>query len=343
MAEVPSTSDIVLDEPASGYSARWRLCRLLGVGGFAKVYEAEDEMGRPAACKAILADTPERNARARCEIEALRAAQSHRNIVGLIGATQVGETWYVVQEMRAGDILDEVLTKRGLANEEGGEARAQRIVSQLLHALVHLHRRNIVHGDVKPENVLCGASSRDEIQLCDFGSSVLLEERTRHTLVDGGLSMGTALYAPPEVIRTEHVSLASDMWSVGVLTYVLVSGCFPFSSANDTLNHRASFAAEPFRSVLSPSARDFITALLRHNPERRRTAEEALRHPWLAPERCVTPVVQPAERCEPTTPGKRRRTAGFGDGTDGDHLAAKRAKLLPLETAHACIPELELT
>ena len=172
MAEVPSTSDIVLDEPASGYSARWRLCRLLGVGGFAKVYEAEDEMGRPAACKAILADTPERNARARCEIEALRAAQSHRNIVGLIGATQVGETWYVVQEMRAGDILDEVLTKRGLASEEGGEARAQRIVSQLLHALVHLHRRNIVHGDVKPENVLCGASSHDEIQLCEKGGHI---------------------------------------------------------------------------------------------------------------------------------------------------------------------------
>ena len=344
--EAPTNSElIILDEPASGHSARWRLCRLLGVGGFAKVYEVEDEMGRKAACKAILADTPERKARARCEIEALGAAQSHRNVVSLIGATQVGDTFYVVQEMRAGDILDEVLRKRGLASEEGGEARAQRIVSQLLHALVHLHRRNIVHGDVKPENVLCGTSADDEIQLADFGSSVLLEQRTSHTLVDSGLSMGTALYAPPEVIRTESVSLASDLWSVGVLTYVLVSGCFPFSSANDTLNHRASFAAEPWRSQLSPSAREFVTALLRHDPKRRRTAEEALQHPWLLPSvavRCVTPVAQPVERCAPPTPSKRYRTTGFGDGTYDDHPAGKRAKQLPLETAHACI-ELSLS
>lgn len=343
MGETASNSEIIhLDEPAGGHSARWRLCRSIGVGGFAKVYEVEDEMGRHAACKAILADTPERKARARCEIEALGAAQSHRNVVSLIGATQVGDTFYVVQEMRAGDILDEVLRKRGLASEEGGEARAQRIVSQLLHALVHLHRRNIVHGDVKPENVLCGTSADDEIQLADFGSSVLLEQRTSHTLVDSGLSMGTALYAPPEVIRAESVSLASDMWSVGVLTYVLVSGCFPFSSANDTLNHRASFAAEPWRSQLSPSAREFVTALLRHDPKRRRTAEEALQHPWLQPNvRCVTPVAQPVERCAPPTPSKRFRTAGFGDGIDDDHPAGKRAKQLPLETAQ--IPQLSLS
>jgi serine/threonine protein kinase len=349
MLEAASTSELItLDEPSGGHSARWRVCRLLGVGGFAKVYEVEDEMGRHAACKAILADTPERKARARCEIEALGAAQSHRNVVGLIGATQVGDTFFVVQEVRAGDILDEVLRKRGLASEEGGEARAQRIVSQLLHALVHLHRRNIVHGDVKPENVLCGTSSADEIQLADFGSSVLLEQRTSHTLVDSGLSMGTALYAPPEVIRAESVSLASDMWSLGVLTYVLLSGCFPFSSANDTLNHRASFAAEPWRSQLSPSAREFVTTLLRHDPKRRRTAEEALQHPWLLPNvRCVTPVAQPVERCAPPTPSKRYRTAGLGDGTDENHPAGKRAKQLPLETAQCahlgCIPELSLS
>ena len=145
----PCTPEIIhLENPSGSHAARWRLCRLLGVGGFAKVYEVEDDMGRLAACKAILADTPERKARARYEIEALEAAQSHRNIVGFIGASHAGDTIYVVQELRSGDILDEVLRKRGLAGEEGGEARAQRIVTQILHALVHLHRRNIVHGCV---------------------------------------------------------------------------------------------------------------------------------------------------------------------------------------------------
>ena len=158
MTESPCTPEMIyLDGPSGGH-ARWRFCRLLGVGGFAKVYEVEDEMGRLAACKAILADTPERKARARCEIGALKAAQSHRNVVGLIGATQVGDTFYVVQELQTGDILDEVLRKRGLASEQGGEARSQRIVSQLLHALVHLHRRNIVHGYVATLHCLSPAA-----------------------------------------------------------------------------------------------------------------------------------------------------------------------------------------
>lgn len=196
---------------------------------------------------------------------------------------------------------------------------------------------------MKPENVLYGPSEEDEIQLADFGSSVLLEERTSHALADSSLSMGTALYAPPEVIRAESVSLASDMWSVGVLTYVLVAGCFPFSSANDTLNHRASFAAEPWRSQLSASARDFVTALLRHDPRRRRTAEEALQHPWLAPTvRCITPLVQPVERCAPPTPSKRCRQ-GFNTDTDDDHPAGKHAKQLPAETAQqGCISQLSV-
>ena len=189
---------------------------------------------------------------------------------------------------------------------------------------------------MKPENVLCGLSADAEIQLADFGSSVLLEQRACHTLVDSGLSMGTALYAPPEVIRAESTSLASDMWSVGVLTYVLLSSCFPFSSANDTLNHRASFAAEPWRSQLSTSAREFVTTLLRHDPRRRRTAKEALQHPWLAPAvRCVTPLVQPVERCAPATPSKRCRTES-GDGINNDGPVGKRATHLTAETEQGC-------
>jgi serine/threonine protein kinase len=199
---------------------------------------------------------------------------------------------------------------------------------------------------VKPENVLCGPSASDDVQLADFGSALQLDDQACHMLPpDTGLSMGTALYASPEVLRVECVSPASDMWSVGVLTYVLLSGCFPFSSATETLSHRASFAAEPWRSHVSPAGREFIVSLLRHDPTRRLTAEQALQHPWLAPAvRCETPppAAEAVAPPEPHTPTKRARHTDSLWSTDeeGSVHEGKRAKPLPAEPSHVCVSQL---
>ena len=202
--------------------------------------------------------------------------------------------------------------------------------------------------------MLCGASASDDVQLADFGSAFRLDEHVCRALpADSGLSMGTALYASPEVLRVESVSRASDMWSVGVLTYVLLSGCFPFSSTTDTLSHCASFTAEPWRSQVSPAAREFIVSLLRHDPRRRPTAEQALRHPWLASAAGASPPPPAAEletpaRCAPSTPIKRGRAPvdfawSPADEEEAAEPAGKRAKplaKLPAEPPHLCIPQL---
>lgn len=143
---MPWFTRVRVKRPSDGQATEWRLRSLLGVGGFARVYEAEDQDGCRAACKAIQVDTPDREARARREIDALEAGQSHRHVVGFRGAAHVGSWMFIFQDLQTGDILDEVLSRRGYARERGGEERAQRVVAQLLRALAHLHRRNIVHG-----------------------------------------------------------------------------------------------------------------------------------------------------------------------------------------------------
>lgn len=302
----------------------------LGVGGFAQVFEAHRQGGGEgvAACKVI--DTrglSERTvAQLDREISTLSSAQLHPHVVRFHGATRVGPWLFVLMEKMEGDILTDVLNQQGL-----DEARARRVVRQLLRALAHLHRRRIVHGDVKPENILTGCDADCDIKLADFGSAALLDDAADQSVSrppSGTGSTGTALYSSPEVLKVgECVSLASDMWSVGVATYVLLSGCFPFSSTHDALHRRPSFAGEPWRSQLSSSARAFIEALLHHDPARRLTAEEALHHAWLHPPpskrrtrppelRCTTPPADVSEQrskpaVKPLTPTKRRKVGTF--------------------------------
>jgi len=313
----------------------WRLTSTrLGVGGFAQVLEARGPEEEVAACKVV--DTrglSERTiAQLDREIAALSSAQQHPHVVRFHGATRVGPWLFVLMEKMEGDILTDVLDQQGL-----DEVRARRVVRQLLRALSHLHSRRICHGDVKPENILIGHDADSDVKLADFGSAALLDEAANNDVPrppSGTGSTGTALYSSPEVLKVgECISLASDMWSVGVATYVLLTGCFPFSNTHDVLHRRPSFVGEPWRSQLSSSARDFIEALLRHDAARRLTAEEALHHAWLHPPpskrrtrppplseedaRCTTPPTDvheqhPKPKEKPSTPTKRRRVETLG-------------------------------
>lgn len=140
--------------------------------------------------------------------------------------------------------------------------------------------------DVKPENVMCGSAPGD-IKLADFGSA------SRLPLAAGALPsarhVGTTLYSPPEVLQAKAYGASADLWALGITCYVLVSGCFPFSSADEALRCRPSFDEACWRAA-SPLAQDFIEQLLRHPPGERPTAAGALGHPWLAhSQRFATP------------------------------------------------------
>jgi serine/threonine protein kinase len=153
---------------------------------------------------------------------------------------------------------------------------------QICEGVKYMHDNRIVHLDLKPENILCKTKQSRQVKLIDFGLARELKvgESTR-------ILFGTPEFIAPEVISFEPISFASDMWSVGVITYVLLSGLSPFMGDNDNETYsnitRAEydFDDDSFDRI-SDSAKDFITSLLVKRPEKRISACECLKHGWLA-------------------------------------------------------------
>ncbi|KAM7537943.1 hypothetical protein Aperf_G00000079361 [Anoplocephala perfoliata] len=161
------------------------------------------------------------------------------------------------------------------------EGEAIKYIRQLLEGLQHMHENHIVHLDIKPENIMCENSRSTDIKLVDFGLSTKLNPQD-----EVRVSTATPEFAAPEIADHNPVGFYTDMWSVGVLAYILLSGVSPFAGADtmETLRNvsRASydFNDDSFRDV-SDNAKDFISKLLIKAPEKRMTVFEALDHPWL--------------------------------------------------------------
>lgn len=159
------------------------------------------------------------------------------------------------------------------------ESEAIFIVTEILKTLNYLHRFNLVHRDLKPENIIYDSESKS-IKIIDFGlSSYFTNEGKLNSKV------GTPYYVAPEVLKGEY-SKECDMWSVGVITYILMTGFPPFNGKTNNEIYRSiltcdvTFYAEEWGDCLQ--AMDFVKKLLRLRPERRYSAEQALKHPWVA-------------------------------------------------------------
>ncbi|XP_070000008.1 uncharacterized protein [Penaeus vannamei] len=156
---------------------------------------------------------------------------------------------------------------------------------QLLEGLVFIHDQNIVHLDIKPQNlVLMGEFPECAVKLCDFEiSRVLTPGREVREI------LGTPDYVAPEILHYEPITKKTDMWSLGVLTYVLLTGFLPFGGDNDQETFlqiskgELDFPAELFEDI-SPEAIDFMKRLLLRQPERRMSARECLNHSWMKKE-----------------------------------------------------------
>lgn len=161
------------------------------------------------------------------------------------------------------------------------EAHAVSIMKQILTAVTHLQRAGVVHRDLKPANILVHAMNSEgfaEIKLCDFGAAVVLADGEPH----GFTFFGTHPYKAPEVVKRQPHSFPADMWAVGVITHVLLTGEVPFgAAAKDTDQEAALLGSYAPPQGVSQDALDYLTALLQDLPENRLTVQEALRHPFL--------------------------------------------------------------
>uniref|UniRef100_A0A665THJ3 non-specific serine/threonine protein kinase n=1 Tax=Echeneis naucrates TaxID=173247 RepID=A0A665THJ3_ECHNA len=212
------------------------------------------------------------------ELNLLQRLQ-HPHIVSLIDTYETSSSYVLVLEMAdQGRLLDYVVSWGNLTEE-----KVACYLRDVLEALHYLHNCRIVHLDVKPENLLVAhtSSGQPAVKITDFGDAVQLNSAHYvHPL------LGSPEFASPELVLGEPVSITSDLWSLGVVTYVLLSGASPFldESAEETCLNICqldfSFPRDYFQGV-SQAARDFVCLLLRADPSRRPPAELCLQEPWL--------------------------------------------------------------
>ncbi|CDF35536.1 unnamed protein product [Chondrus crispus] len=181
-----------------------------------------------------------------------------------------------------GELWSRVAHERGNLITEGD---AIRVTRNVLSAIVYLHEHNIVHRDVKLENVLCidpDLQKPVQVKLADFGLC------SRLSGMDESLksSVGTLQYWAPEIIKERNYGASVDLWACGVLVYISLSSQFPFSGEDEeeycdsVLREEVEFPEDLWGNV-SDDAKEFIRGLLSEDPTKRLTADEALKHRWI--------------------------------------------------------------
>ncbi|XP_055595073.1 probable serine/threonine-protein kinase pXi isoform X5 [Uranotaenia lowii] len=202
----------------------------------------------------------------------------HPKIAQLYAAYEYDRTiWMVMELVEGGELFDRVLEEKFILTEKACSI----FMRQICDAMAYIHGNNIVHLDLKPENILCITESGNRIKIIDFGLAREYDPDNKLQVL-----FGTPEFVAPEVVNFEAISFATDMWSVGVIAYVLVSGLSPFAGEDDiqTMGNitigRYDFLDEAFDTV-SEDAIDFINRCLVKDQKERLTAEEALKHKWI--------------------------------------------------------------
>uniref|UniRef100_A0A8C8RQV9 protein kinase C n=1 Tax=Pelusios castaneus TaxID=367368 RepID=A0A8C8RQV9_9SAUR len=252
---------------------------VLGAGQFGVVYGGKHrKSGRDVAIKVIdkLRFPPRQESQLRNEVSILQSLHSPC-VVNLECVFEGPARLFVVMERLHGDMLEMILS-----SESGRlpEPLAKFLIAQILSALRYLHTRNIVHCDLKPENVLLASDEPyPQVKLCDFGFARIIESASFRRSV-----VGTPAYLAPEVLQHHGYNRALDMWAVGVIIYVSLSGTFPFNEeedVNEQIQNAAFMYPRQTWASISLEAVSLIHNLLQVKLRKRLSVDKALNHPWL--------------------------------------------------------------
>jgi eukaryotic-like serine/threonine-protein kinase len=294
------TRDTVVDD-------RYRVQSRLGSGGMAEVWSAEDsQLGRRVALKLLasrFAADPDFRERFRREAAAA-AAMQHPNIVSIYDRGEWDGTSYIAMELVTGPTLKQLIQQRGPA----GPGAATNITIEILKALRYAHKRGIVHRDIKPQNVLMDEEGHAKVT--DFG----IAYAGAAGLTDEGAMLGTVQYVSPEQAQGKPVSPRSDLYSVGIVLYELLTGQVPFDGeapVSIALKQVSELPVPPaqLEPSIPPALEAVVMRALEKDPDHRfQDADEfiaALENARRVPTRQVVMEPTPGEPWEPVDEGSR--------------------------------------
>ncbi|CAL8301334.1 unnamed protein product [Lota lota] len=260
-------------------SDHYTVGKKLGVGRFGQVFllrhkqTCEIYAGKFYRCRT----SKERKA-ARREMDIMNYLHHPKLVQYLAAYDTTSEVVMVMEYIAGGELFERIVHE----SFEHTEPTSVRYMKQILEGMQYVHKQNIVHLDLKPENIVCVDSTDIQVKIIDFGLASKLEPGKELKVMHG-----TPEFMAPEVVNYEPVGLETDMWSIGVICFILLSGESPFQGDNVPETHALVTAAhyefdqESFEDI-SDEARDFISSLLQKDLRNRLSCDQALDHPWMA-------------------------------------------------------------
>ncbi|XP_062858602.1 myosin light chain kinase family member 4 [Trichomycterus rosablanca] len=270
---------------------------ILGGGRFGMVHKCvEKSSGLTLAAKIIKTRNQKEKEVVKSEIEVMNQL-NHANLIQLYAAYESrSDVTLIMEYVEGGELFDRIIDE----NYKLTELDTVLLIRQITEGLQYMHKMYILHLDLKPENILCVSRETNKIKIIDFGLARRYKPREKLRV-----NFGTPEFLAPEVINYEFVSFPTDMWSLGVITYMLLSGLSPFlgDDDNETLNNilecKWSFEEAEFTDI-SEEAKDFITRLLIKSKSWRMSASQSLKHPWLSDRSLHYRLHQKKNKCHST-------------------------------------------
>ncbi|KAK6269000.1 hypothetical protein QUC31_013160 [Theobroma cacao] len=273
--------ETILGKPLEDIKQYYTLGKELGRGQFGITYLCtENSTGNTYACKSILKrklKNKQDREDIKKEVQIMQHLSGQPNIVEFRGAYEDRQSVHLVMELCAGGELFDRITAQGHYSERAAAAICRSVVN-----VVHIcHFMGVMHRDLKPENFLL--SSKNEgamLKATDFGLSVFIEEGKVYRDI-----VGSAYYVAPEVLRRSY-GKEIDIWSAGIILYILLSGVPPFWAETEKgifdaiTEGELEFESQPWPSI-SESAKDLIRKMLTMDPKKRLTSAQVLEHPWM--------------------------------------------------------------
>ncbi|KAL7668125.1 hypothetical protein ACOME3_008840 [Neoechinorhynchus agilis] len=259
-------------------TAEYTVIDLLGRGKFGEVKRCiEKKTGKELAVKIVPVRSEVERKDVYNEIEVMNSLQ-HPRLLQLYDAIDTRHEIALIMELiSGGELFERVIDEDFILTE----LLCELYMRQICEGIAFMHNENFLHLDMKPENILCVNRDGHRIKIIDFGLARRFKPGDCLKIL-----FGTPEFVAPEVISYEQIGQGTDMWSIGVICFVLLSGLSPFMGENDAETYNSiarvafDFEDEAFDEI-SSEAKDFISKLLVAKKENRLTADQCLKHEWL--------------------------------------------------------------